>query len=268
MVRSAGILPAHPLTPCQSCPVSPAPPVAILNPPAPVVPPTDSGFHTLPPGPVQQTWGPASPPGVSLGVPVPALPERPREAARLGTPESPEPPKAPNAEMPREPEAGVKPRPSPSLPAGIANFAEAMPGVATGLRPMLDGIDWLKANEYKAALQVRAPGENADGDRQLFEQKGLKYLSLEVSPKTLTPQVVDEFNKVVTEPGNRPLFVYDKDGSLAGALWYLHFRTAGKLSDDEARKKAAVLGLKEDAEGGPREMWLAIQKYLEEQEKK
>jgi protein tyrosine phosphatase (PTP) superfamily phosphohydrolase (DUF442 family) len=263
VIRSAVVLPP-PAAPCPTCPA----PAAPLAPPAAVPPPADSGYQPMPPGPTQQAGGPASPPGVSLGVPVPALPERPRESARVGTPESPEPPKAPNVEMPREPEAPVKPRTAPSLPVGIANFAEPMPGVATGLRPMLDGIDWLKANEYKTALHVRAPGENDDGDRQLFEQKGLKYLSLEVSPKTLTPKVVEEFNRIVTDPANRPLFVYDKDGSLAGALWYLHFRTAGKLPDEEARKKAASLGLKEEADGGAREMWLAIQKFLEEQEKK
>jgi protein tyrosine phosphatase (PTP) superfamily phosphohydrolase (DUF442 family) len=198
------------------------------------------------------------PPGVSLGGPQPVAPDQQRESARLGSPQSPEPPRA----------APEKPPRSPELPVGIANFAVALPDVASGLRPMLDGLDWLKANGYRAVLQVRAPGENSDADRRLFEQRGLKYLTLEVSPTTLTAQVVDEFNKIVTDPANRPLFVYDRDGSLTGALWYLHFRTAGKLSDEEARKKAAQLGLKEDADGASREMWLAVQKYLADQEKK
>jgi hypothetical protein len=170
--------------------------------------------------------------------------------------------------MPREPESPVKPRPAPSLPVGIPNFAEPMPGVVTGFRPTLDGVVWLKTNEFRTALHVKATGENDDGDRQLYEQKGLKYLSLELSPTTLTPKVVEEFNRIVTDPGLRPLFVYDKDGSLSGALWYLHFRTAGKLSDEEARKKAVSLGLKEEADGGSREMWLAVQKFLEEQGRK
>jgi protein tyrosine phosphatase (PTP) superfamily phosphohydrolase (DUF442 family) len=226
--------------------VPPAPPAAALNPPAPIASSPPAGAYQPPP------------PGVSLGGPVPVAPDQQRESARLGSPQSPEPPRA----------APEKPRRSPELPVGIANFAEALPDVASGQRPMLDGLDWLKANGYRAVLQVRAPGENADADRRLFEQRGLKYLTLEVSPTTLTPQLVDEFNKIVTDPANRPLFVYDRDGSLAGALWYLHFRTAGKLSDEEARRKAAPLGLKEDADGASREMWLAVQKYLADQEKK
>jgi protein tyrosine phosphatase (PTP) superfamily phosphohydrolase (DUF442 family) len=263
MMRSAGILPAHPLTPCAVCPVypapppHPAPPAVALNPPAPVNPP-------LPPAPVQQAWGgPAAPPTANLGGPVPVTPEPPRESARLGAPESSEPPKA----LPPGKEAPPERAPTPKLPAGIANFAEVLPGVASGLRPMLDGLDWLKVNGYKAALQVREPGENGDADRHLLQQRGLKYLTLEVSPKALTPAVVDEFNRIVADPAERPLFVYDRDGTLAGALWYLHFRTADKLSDEEARKKAAALGLKEDGEGPQRDMWLAIQKYLAERDK-
>jgi protein tyrosine phosphatase (PTP) superfamily phosphohydrolase (DUF442 family) len=258
-VRTAGILPAHPLTPCQACPAPSAPPAPPFNPPGPVGPP---------PGPVQQAWGQPSPPSVSLGVPVPAASEPPRESARLSTPQSPEPPRAIIPNKPVVPEGGEKPPRSPELPAGIANFAEVFPGVATGLRPMLDGLDWLKANGFKTVLQVRAPGENGESDRQLLEKRGLKYLSLEVSPTTLTPAVVDEFNKIVADTGNRPLFVYDRDGTLAGALWYLHFRTAAKLPDEEARRKAAALGLREDADGAPRELWLAVQKYLADQGKK
>jgi protein tyrosine phosphatase (PTP) superfamily phosphohydrolase (DUF442 family) len=195
-------------------------------------------------------------------------PEQPRESARLNAPQSPEPPRAVIPNKPIEPEAPEKPRRSPQLPAGIANLAEVQADVATGLRPMLDGLDWLKANGFRAVLQIRAPGENTDSDRQLLEKRSLKYLSLEVSPRTLTPTVVDEFNKLVADPANRPLFVYDRDGSLAPALWYLHFRVADKLPDEEARRKAAGLGLREDADGAQRDMWLAVQKYLAEQEKK
>jgi hypothetical protein len=252
VVRSAGILPAHPLTPCQSCP---APPAATLYPAGPL-PQAGSNFQPMPPGPLQQAWGPASPPGVNLGGPVPVPSEESRESARIRPPESEEPPRAGNPE---------KATPTPRLPVGIANFTPVISGVASGLRPLVDGVDWLKNNDYKTAVQIRTPGENGDGDRNLFELRGLKYITLEVSPRTLTPRLVDEFNKIVADPTNRPLFVYDKDGSLAGALWYLHFRTVDKMSDEQARKQAAPLGLKENAEGPQGELWLAIQKYLAEQ---
>jgi hypothetical protein len=60
------------------------------------------------------------------------------------------------------------------------------------------------------------------------------------------------------DPANRPLFIYDKDGSLAGALWYLHFRMIDQQSDETARAAAARIGLKEEH----KDLWLAIQKIL------
>jgi hypothetical protein len=151
--------------------------------------------------------------------------------------------------------------PSPSLPAGIPQFAGAKEQVASGLRPDLDGVKWLQESNYRTALHLRKPGEDDSADRKLFELRGLKFLSLEVSAQSLSKTVVDEFNRIVNDTATHPLFIYDKDGVLAGGLWYLHFRTLG-ASDEEARSKAARLGLKEQLDSEQREMWLAIQKYL------
>jgi hypothetical protein len=82
-----------------------------------------------------------------------------------------------------------------------------------------------------------------------------------VSPQTLSRDIVDRFNHLVTDAGNQPLFVYDRDGTVAGGLWYLYFRIAEGASDEDARAQAARLGLKPDAEEG-RPMWLAVQNYL------
>ena len=99
-----------------------------------------------------------------------------------------------------------------------------------------------------------------------FEKRGLRYVSLEVGPRNLTKDVVDQFNRLATEDSNQPLFVFDRDGALAGAMWYLHFRTAGQESDEVARLKAARLGLREDSNGEHRAMWLAIQKFLSQRQ--
>jgi len=163
------------------------------------------------------------------------------------------------------PVADTQGSPSPALPVGIAQFAYARGQIATGLRPMLEGFDWLQAQGYKTVLNVHKPGEDDAADRRMFEKRGMKYLSLEVSPQTLGKGTVDTFNRIVEE-SERPLFVYDRDGVLAGGLWYLHFRTAGKLSDEEARSRAGRLGLKTDADGDARTMWVAIQKLLSEQQ--
>jgi hypothetical protein len=77
--------------------------------------------------------------------------------------------------------------------------------------------------------------------------------------------VVDEFTHIVSNADSHPLFVYDKEGALAGGLWYLYFRIVENASDAEARTKAARLGLKETGDGLHTEMWLAVQNYYSKQ---
>jgi hypothetical protein len=154
---------------------------------------------------------------------------------------------------------------SPAFPVGIPQFAIAKEGVASGLKPSLEGLDWLKDNGYRTILHVRRPGEDDAGDRKQASKRDLKYVSLEVSPETLSREIIAKFGSVVEDTAGRPLFVYDRDGMLAGGLWFLYFRTVEKDSDETARIKAARLGLSEDAQGDHKTMWLAIQKYLSEQ---
>ncbi len=263
---------------CNKChrPAATCPPGAVAAPPpgaSVIAAPTPApGFAPAPqpvfpgaaaPAPAVRYYSP--PPAVEAGPEVRlAPPEMPPEPApaRINPPDPQKPviEEKPSVEPPLPPRDDDK-KPTPSLPVGIPQFAYpyADQKIASGLKPMLDGLDWLKANGYRAVLHLKAPGEDDAADRRLIEKLGLKYVSLDVSPQTLTKETVAAFVKVVGDPDNRPLFVYDRDGSLAGGLWYLHFRTVDKLGDEEARTRAARLGLKADEQ---RTLWVAVQKYL------
>ncbi len=129
-----------------------------------------------------------------------------------------------------------------------------------------EGVDWLNANGYVAVLYLRAPGSDDSAERKRIENtRGLKYYTLELSPETLSKDVVEQFSKLVGDSANLPLFVYDKDGILAGGLWYLHFRLVDKLPDDKAIRDAGRLGLQEKGSDEIVAMWLAVQKYLKDQ---
>ena len=180
-----------------------------------------------------------------------------QDAARLQPPDVSTPSGAKTTEPPQNPDSSI-------LPAGIPQFALAKDQVASGLKPILDGVDWLKQKGYRAVLHLRRPDEDDSGDRALFEARGLKYESLAVSPETLAT-AVQAFNKSVVDAANYPLFVYDRDGVLAGPLWYLHFRTVDKADHTQAMAKASRLGLKEDFAEPRWSMSLAIQKFLESQ---
>jgi protein tyrosine phosphatase (PTP) superfamily phosphohydrolase (DUF442 family) len=189
--------------------------------------------------------------------PNPQSPNPQSDSAQVPTPQSP----SPQSPAPQGP-AGQSPT---ALPVGIPQFAIAMEKVAAGLRPSLDdGLDWLQARGYKTVVHVRLPTDNDSTDRKQVEKRGMKYVNLEVSPQTLTKEKVAEFGRLVGDASLQPLFVYDKDGALAGGLWYLYFRTILELPNDVARIRAGALGLREDREGAHREMWLAVQKYLSE----
>lgn len=183
----------------------------------------------------------------------------------LSVPEATKPmPKgnAPSAELfPAPPAAITNP-----LPTGIADFVRVKDNVYSGLKPNLDGLSWLKKNNYKAVLRLRKPTDTDEADQPLVEQQGLKFVSLSVAPETLDRNLIDQFNEVVSNPGNQPILVYDKDGSLAGAMWYLHFRTVELLKDDEARLRARKHGLRENGDGEQVALWLAVQKYLSQKD--
>jgi hypothetical protein len=216
-------------------PAGPGPAVARFPPPA--QPGADSGIRLAPPESI--ATGPA------------------RDYTRPYPPQTTEPPVATVPPKPREESVTT-----PSLP-DIPQFAMAKKGVAVGQQPFTgDGATWLKEHGYRTALHIRLPEDTGNFAEPIFKQRGIKYVSLHVSPTTLTREVVEQFNRLVADPANQPLFVFDRDGSLAGGLWYLHFRLVDHFSDEKARAEAARLGFRE--EGAHRAMWIAVQKYLSE----
>ena len=130
--------------------------------------------------------------------------------------------------------------------------------VAAGLQPFPEGFTWLRDRGYRTVVNLRAAGEDDTAARTNAESKGLKYISLEIAPKTLNRDLVAEFSKIVAESANQPVFVYDRKGHLQGAMWFLHFRLADNLAEPEARRKAVRLGLKEEMTGEYGDLWLAI----------
>jgi hypothetical protein len=243
------VLPPAAVTQPGFNPMMPTPAVPPIT-PAPS-PPDVSGYGPPPVPPPESTWRPS--PDATPSTP----PDASRDPVRLYPPETPEPPRTP-----AKPETPPERPASPALPVGIPQFATARPRVASGLKPSLEGLDWLKANGYLTVLYVRRPGEDDAADRRQVESKrGMKYVSLELSPQNLR-EVIDQFNHLVSEVSCLPLFVYDRDGALQGFLWYLHFRIVDMASDDVARVRASRLGLRDDGSPEQREMWLAVQKYL------
>jgi protein tyrosine phosphatase (PTP) superfamily phosphohydrolase (DUF442 family) len=260
-----------PPAPCNRCGTNTPPPQFM---PAPAgapanyyTPPTFSPPTNTPPSytpPPNQ--GAYAPPTVRLAPPEAAAQEQPRpDSSRDTTRITPQPKvEPPPASIPsgQAPLAKNDTQASPRLPAEIAYFAMVKPRVASGQQPAVDGPNWLQNAGYRTVLNVREPADHSTSAKLIFETRGLRYISLEVGPENLTKDVVEQFNKVVTNEANQPLFVYDRDSSLAGALWYVHFRTVGSMSDEKARGEAERLGFRSDRDENSRKMWSAVQAYL------
>jgi protein tyrosine phosphatase (PTP) superfamily phosphohydrolase (DUF442 family) len=269
-------------SPNPSAIVAPLPGVAEPNPPV-VAPP--------PPAPVMVPPGGIAPPGQASPPPAAAIQQNNYIAPGPSTPSSPSPvapsvyleqpqPVSPTPSQPRANDAAPpetrpymppssEPPParddraaSPALPVDIPQFTMVKTNVANGQEPLADGIAWLKKHGYRSALHVRAPAEKDDDARKQYEQAGLRYVSLELSPEMLTKETVDKFNRLVGDDNNLPRFVYDKDGSLAGALWYVHFRLVDRATPEKAREEAERLGFKPERGEAFLKMWLAVQKLL------
>jgi protein tyrosine phosphatase (PTP) superfamily phosphohydrolase (DUF442 family) len=190
----------------------------------------------------------------------------------LGEPDfgtSPEPvvvlPDAPNRSAPTPQPPMIEDNVASPFPNGIANFAQVKDGVSSGLRPnLLDGFDWLQSNGYKTIVYLRNGVDDDSSDRKQAESRGIKYISLTVTPDTIKQELVKEFNRIVNATENRKLFVYDVNGAQSGAMWYLYFRTSEMLSNLEAIARAGRHGLKEKGDDEQIRIMTAVQKYISE----
>ncbi|MBI2803800.1 MAG: hypothetical protein HYX68_02300 [Planctomycetes bacterium] len=259
---------------CGSC-GAPAQQPAIYAPaPQPIVQPApiqqSGAIQGLPPGallqppPGAQIRQPGSAPSISNAPPMP-----PAESREPPRPESKRdvPPRiqlyAPESLEKETPAPAKKPSVQATLPP-IPQFGVARDNLFTGLRPGLDGLDWLRDNRIATVVQLRLPGEDDSSDKKQVEDRGMRYVSLEISPESLTKDKADEFIKLIRDGARKGIFVYDQDGSLAGAMWYLYFRAGEFLDDDVAQLRARQLGLQGNRAGQHREMWLAVRKLLNE----
>lgn len=151
------------------------------------------------------------------------------------------------------PQASVEPT------AGIEDFTTVKEGVAAGLRPTLEGLDWLAEKGYKTVLYLRRSSDDDTTDKRQVEKRLMQFSSLEVKPEELNQAFIDNFNAMIGKTEHRPTFIYARDGNISAAVWYIHLRTAEFLTHDEAKLRIARLGFKDETN----EYYKAALKYFE-----
>lgn len=187
--------------------------------------------------------------GAELLLPETAAPaDRPKSEFLDPTSKSGEttpPPPAPSSKETINPDPPITKilKPTPQKASGISGFVSVKDGVTSGLRPEIEGLDWLKSKDYKTIVYLRAPSDDDTTDRRQAEKRDLKFVSWEITPEGINKSFVEEFNQLIGESNSRPIFVYGRDSNFVASIWYLHLRTAEFLTHDEAKLRASQLGL-------------------------
>ena len=241
--------------------VPPPPPTAIQT--VPVQPIPLGGFPVVPPPPSPGARiDPLAPPLITKSPPPVETPWQPAERA------DPAPPivqprvqlYAPEVlEKPADAKSDPLKQPNANVPT---NFTAVQKGVRAGTRPSLDELDWLRDNAAASVIHIRLPGEDDTADRKQIESRGMRYIAFEVSPQTVTKQQIDAFIALVRDHARLGMFVYDRDGSLDGPMWYAYFRRGDFDSADAALLRAYPLGLQTERAGQHRDMWQAVQSVV------
>jgi protein tyrosine phosphatase (PTP) superfamily phosphohydrolase (DUF442 family) len=131
----------------------------------------------------------------------------------------------------------------PSVPPGIARFVAVDVKLAGGSTPSNAGLDWLVEKGYRTVLDLRDSSEVSPSFIAEVTNRGLRYVALPVGLKSLDKSHVNRFRDELALAAAQPVFFFDKDGTRAGALWYIRRVVQDRAGEDAARREAEELGL-------------------------
>lgn len=214
------------------------PPTTLPTTPAPSVTPGPSGF----PPPANLAPKPGGP-EVLFPDPIPSSAAKPTTSGLLGAPV--------------KPQTTEPPRAAGNLPG----YAKVKDGLYAGGKPALDGFEALKANGFRTVVFLHGPGADAAAVKDAASTRGLNCVAIETTPEALA-DAAKEFDRTATDRNARPAYVFADAPERAGAVWYLHFRTADAVGDDVARLRAKPLGYGGTSEEA-KAFALAVQRVLE-----
>ena len=150
----------------------------------------------------------------------------------------------------------AEPSPSASIGPGLTRFVAVDLKLAGGGAPSAAGLQWLVEKGYRTLLDLREPSEVPSSFIAEVTNKGLRYVALPMSLKTIDRDHVDRFHFEIAAGEARPLFFFDSNGTRAGALWYIRRIVVDRVDPQIARREAEELGLVDET------AWMAATDYV------
>lgn len=128
---------------------------------------------------------------------------------------------------------------------GLANAACPVPEVLTGGQPTEEHLKTFVEHGYRTVLDLRAPDEARPYDEpEAVRRLGLEYVSLPVTPDTLTDDTFARFRSLMRDQGKRPIVVHCASGNRVGALLIPYFILDEGRTREQALEAAAEVGLR------------------------
>jgi uncharacterized protein (TIGR01244 family) len=134
----------------------------------------------------------------------------------------------------------------------ILNYNRATPFVATAGLLYEGGVAEAKALGFAVIVDLRAPEEGIEAERQTAEQVGITYINIPVSTKLPTDAQVAQLASVIEDAANLPVLVHCVSANRAGTIWTL-YRISKGIDPETAIEEGRTLGMKPSREAAVRE---------------
>jgi len=121
--------------------------------------------------------------------------------------------------------------------AGIVNFSKVDAVVACGGATDTAALDGLKADGFKAIINLRTAGEqgaNLEQNAARAKELGIKYISIPFSPQQPDPKAVDTFLGEIANKSNQPVFV----GQPRRLVLARQARAAGRVGHRQGHRRS------------------------------
>lgn len=102
---------------------------------------------------------------------------------------------------------------------GVVNYRRLGSGIVSAGAVSRDAISGLKAAGFKTVIDLRTPAEGTDEERRLVEGEGLAYVSVPVTPASLSASDVERVRALLEDPAKGPVLLHCASGNRTGAVW-------------------------------------------------
>jgi uncharacterized protein (TIGR01244 family) len=130
----------------------------------------------------------------------------------------------------------------PKTVEGISNYHVVGPGLAVAGELSSEAQMQLKALGFKTVIDLRTEREGTAAEAARVREQGLRYVSVPVTPATLTEKDVEAVAAILDDASAEPVLLHCASANRAGGLLAAVLARKGK-SLDEAEQEGVKAGL-------------------------